>query len=340
MLKTKKIRWLYIGISILISVLISVQMSILFSVTVESDQRRFLEQLFDSSSTWTNMKWQQKFINNEVLQEVVNSRTKITSPLIAKKVVRLFAEFALTDEGKKMTTTNEVYDVIINHCAKQSVTFSQLKSAVDFFPRHEKYYTEHVRDLLISKKNLIVDAETADSVGKFLLSFSRVESRRSLLRTKEVQDVIVNYIAPHVTAISKFGGLICKVSRDQQSADFFINVESFSAILKCFHRSKTSNDARRIASSINNILAYNPSSNKLLNSLPVVEAFSFIIPLAKDAEAVQWISGSLLRILKNNEEAQNKFATPEFLKLLQGMEDHATTNNSNKQFQKVLELLM
>jgi hypothetical protein len=175
---------------------------------------------------------------------------------------------------------------------------SQLKSAVGSLPRHEKYYNSRVLDLLITKKDLIVDAETADSVVKFLFSFTQVESLGPLLRTKEVQDLIINHIAPHVTAIEEFGRLIWSIVRDEKSAKLFSNVESLSVILKCFHRSKNSADANEIASSIDNIIHHNPDSNIILNSLPVVEAFAFIIPLAHDAEAVQWISNSLLTILK------------------------------------------
>jgi hypothetical protein len=204
-----------------------------------------------------------------------------------------------------------------------ATTSSQLKSAVDSLPRYKQYSTEYVRDLLSSKNNLIVDAETADAVGKFLLSFSQNEYTFFVLRTKEVQDLIINHIAPHVTEINEFGILICDIVRDEESARLFSNVESFSAFLKCFHRSKTSWDAGSIASCSFDILLHNPSSSKLLNSLPVVEAFSFIIPLANDDVAVQWISNALLKILNNNEEAQQKFATPEFFQIFQGMEKHA-----------------
>jgi hypothetical protein len=221
-----------------------------------------------------------------------------------------------------------------------AVTSSQLKSAVDALPRHKKYYTLRVRDLLIAKKDLVVDAETADSVVNFLHSFSRHESLRPPLRTNEVQDLIITHIAPHVAVIHKFGCLICDIARDQPSADLFANVESFSAILKCFHRSKASNDADLIAGSISNILHYNPSSNELLNSLPAVEAFSFIIPLVNDYNAVYWISKALLQILDNNEEAQKKFATPEFFEIFKGMENHTTSDFSSKLFQTALKHLM
>ncbi len=170
--------------------------------------------------------------------------------------------------------------------------------------------------------------------------FFRVDSLRSFLRNDDLHDLIINHIALRVTAIEEFGGLIWNIVRDQQAVELFANVESFSAILKCFHRSKTSYDAFWIAFSISNIVVQNPPSYKLLNSLPVVEAFSFIIPLANDDGAVQWISDALLKILDNNEEAQQKFGTPEFLEIFQGMEKHATTYNADKQFKTVLELLL
>ena len=133
--------------------------------------------------------------------------------------------------------------------------------------------------------------------------------------------------------------ILVLVEFDRQSGDLFANVESFSAILKCFHRSKTSSDAFWIAASIYIILSNNYSSNKLLNSLPVVEAFSFIIALADDAEAVYWISNALIKILDNSEAAQKKFATPEFLEIFQGMKELAKTDESNELFNTVLELL-
>ena len=225
---------------------------------------------------------------------------------------------------------------------EKASTSSQLKSAVDSLPRDEKHFTTQVRDLLIAKKHLIVDVGTAVSVVKFLFSFSRDVDRRlllPLLRTNEVHDLIINNIAPYVTAIFEFGRLIFNIVQNKRASDLFCGFESLSAILKCFHRSTTSEDAKWIASSINNILLYNPSSNKLLNSLPVVEAFSFIIPLANDEDAVERISTVLQAILRNNEEAQQKFGTPELFNIFQGMENHSTVQ-SNTQFQTVRELLM
>jgi hypothetical protein len=158
------------------------------------------------------------------------------------------------------------------------------------------------------------DSNYVTNVGyhEEVASFLSVDSLRSFLRIDDIHDLIINHIAPHVTAIREFSSLISNIVRDEESAELFSNVESFSAILKCFHRSKTSIDAHSIVYSINDILEYHPSSNKLLNSLPVVEAFSFIIPLANDADAVRLISLALMKILDNNEEAQKKFATQEF----------------------------
>jgi hypothetical protein len=187
------------------------------------------------------------------------------------------------------------------------------------------------------------DDDDSSSAGyhKEVASFISAVSLRSFLRIKDLHDLIINHIAPRVTAIEEFGSLICNIVHDRQAAEFFSNVESLTAILKCFHRSKTSDDAKWIALSISYVLHHNPSSNKLFNSLPVVEAFSFIIPLAKDDDAVEWISSALERILdkNNNEEAKRKIGTAEFLKIFKGMKQHARTDESKEQFQMTLELL-
>jgi hypothetical protein len=227
----------------------------------------------------------------------------------------------------------------ISSSLKKASTSAELKSAVDSLPRDGKCYKKELRDLIISKKNLIVDAATADSVVNFLEWYNVFESSLGLLPTKEFQDLIINHIAPHVAAIREFGRFMCIIVHDQQSAELFANVESFSAILKCFHRSKTSADVMCIVISFNNILHYNPSSNKLLNSLPVVDAFSFIIPLTSDDRVVRYISDALLRILDNNEEARKKFRTAEFFKILQGMEKYATTDDSKTSFRNALGLI-
>jgi hypothetical protein len=186
------------------------------------------------------------------------------------------------------------------------------------------------------------DSSSAADAGyrQEVASILRADSLCSFLRIGDLHDLIINHIAPRVTAIEEFGYLISSIVQNQQSAELFSNVESFSAILKCFYRSKTSSDLYWIVCCINSILYYNPSSNKLLNSLPVVEAFSSIIPLANDDDAVFRISVALHQILIDNEEAQQKFSTPEFLKIFQGMKQHATTYYSNEPFQMVLELLM
>jgi hypothetical protein len=286
-----------------------------------------LEKILDN-----NEEAQEKFATREFLTILRGMEQHATTSL------SLLSFRPVLDLVRLMTVVTEDDRSAISFLRNAS-TSSQLKSAVDCLPHHEKHFTAQVRDLLIAKKDLIVDAESANSVVKFLFSFSHAESLLPLLRTKEVHDLIIIHIAPHVTAIEGVGELICAIVRDQESVAFFSNVESFSAILKCFHRSKTSDDARWIASAMNNILTHNSSSNKILNSLPVVEAFSFIIPLANDDCAVRWISNALKNILDNNEEAQKKFATPEFLKIFQGMEKHVTTDDAKTQLQKVLNFL-
>jgi hypothetical protein len=257
------------------------------------------------------------------------------------EIFQCMEQHATTDASKKsFTAVVDVLKSFLQQPVADATTSSQLKSAVDSLPQSEEFFTSEVRDLLLSKKDLITDAEAADSVIKFLLPFSGSESVRPLLRTSEVHDLLINHIAPHVTAVLEFGRTVCRFALNDEAASKLIStVESFAAILKSFHRSKSAGDVRWIASSINNILNNNPSANKILNSLPVVEAFSFIIPLADDADAVEWISRALDKILYNNEEALKKFATPEFFKIFQEMKKCATNRKAKDEMESVIRVL-
>ena len=110
-----------------------------------------------------------------------------------------------------------------------------------------------------------------------------------------------------------------------------------SAILDCFHRATTELSARWIASSINNICCYNPGANKILNDLPVVEAYSAIIPCATTDDSAEWISNSIVKLLKDNELALKLFGTPIFFEKFRTMEKYATSDDAKSSFNKVLD---
>jgi hypothetical protein len=202
----------------------------------------------------------------------------------AKPLLQQTPSTSLAEKEKEMQQQNE---------KKKLELFQQFRKVAYFVFQH---VSAENKDLIVRMKNLLVvlfdlahrkknkdngdnnsnddDSSSATNAGchQQVASFLRADSLNSFLRIDDLHDLIINHIAPRVTAIEEFGGLIWNIVRDQQAVELFANVESFAAILKCFHRSKTSRDALWIAASINNILKYNPSSNKLINSLPVVEA--------------------------------------------------------------------
>jgi hypothetical protein len=109
-------------------------------------------------------------------------------------------------------------------------------------------------------------------------SFFSAHSLRSFFRIEDLHDLIINHIAPQVTAIEEFGSLIFNITLyNKPAAEHFSNGESFSAILKCFHRSKTSNDVRWIATSsttfFTTILLPTNSSTHFPSSRPSPSSF-------------------------------------------------------------------
>jgi hypothetical protein len=83
---------------------------------------KFINRIFNSSTSANELVWSDSFRTQELLEEIINNKLKITSPLIAAKVGWFFWKFASTDEARKTATTNEVYDAIINHSAKHTTT--------------------------------------------------------------------------------------------------------------------------------------------------------------------------------------------------------------------------
>ena len=106
-----------------------------------------------------------------------------------------------------------------------------------------------------------------------------------------MRDLIIDVLAPKITEgdpIENLGRTICHISDgNKHAAELFSNRKSFSAILDCFHRATTAGSAHWIVSSIYNICVFNPGANKILNDLPVVEAYSAIIPYLTHAHSVQ-----------------------------------------------------
>src|SRR3989338_7852726 len=93
-------------------------------------------------------------------------------------------------------------------------TSAELKAAIDAFPQALVYYTSEIRDLILLKKNLIVDAPSADAVVSFLKSFSRVYATRNLLLTAEIRGLIIDVLAPKISAddpVEILGVTVCNI---------------------------------------------------------------------------------------------------------------------------------
>src|SRR3989338_10463068 len=127
---------------------------------------------------------------------------------------------------------------------------AELKAAVDAIPREEKHYTAEIRDVVLQKQNLIVDAPSADAVVSFLREFS-VDSARDLLLTAEFRDLIIEVLAPKISegdSVENLGKTICYiVDQNKPAAELYSNRRSFATILDCFHRATTAVSAQWIA---------------------------------------------------------------------------------------------
>ena len=166
----------------------------------------------------------------------------------------------------------------------KAVSSAQLKAAVDAISLESEYYTAEIRDLILQKQNLIHDAPSADAVVSFLKEFSDEYSKRDLLRTAEIRDLVIDVLAPKISEdepVENFGRLICRIVFESEPASKrYSNRKSFTAILDCFHRATSAGSGSWISGAIYDICGCNPGANKILNDLPFVESYSAIIPHA------------------------------------------------------------
>ena len=187
------------------------------------------------------------------------------------------------------------------------------------------------------------EGENGNAIVSFLREFSRDKSTRDLLRTVEIRDLIIDVLAPKISRgdpVENLGNTICYITRrNKPAAELYSNRKSFSAILDCFHRAKTGSSAEKMSRSMYNICFYNPGANNILNDLPVVEAYSAMIPYATTNASVRWISVSVNEALIANEPAQKRFGTPTFLGTFLLMGKYATWGWSKSLFKKTIDTL-
>ena len=225
---------------------------------------------------------------------------------------------------------------------KNAENSAQLKAAAEIITCDRKYFTTEILNAILQKQNLIVDVPSANAVVSFLREFSR-SANFKLLRTAEIRDLIIDVLASKISSghpVEMLGLTICgMVFMNPRAAELYSSRKSFSTILDCFHRATTAESVREIAMSINDICYYNSGVNKILNDLPVVEAYSAIIPRATTDASVWAISHSIQTLLKNNEPIRNDFGTVAFLERFRSIEKYANAPYADSSFKHVRELL-
>ncbi len=137
---------------------------------MNSEKQAFVNKIFDPSNFVNS--FHSSFRTPEVLQEIINNKSKITSPSIATKVAWFLSEFTspLYEKEQKMATTNEVYDVIINHCAKYATTAGSVVWLVHRNWKHHSHQRRRKASLLHATINFLFrrrSSEVRHDAGKY-----------------------------------------------------------------------------------------------------------------------------------------------------------------------------
>lgn len=224
-------------------------------------------------------------------------------------------------------------------CLRRSQTPAQLKDAVAELPHTESYFTKEIRDILLQRQGLMTDAATMDAVIAFLHAFgSNSSAKWEPLQTKEIGEMVVNILNSSVkhAKLEMLSESLWSITFKCQSAcGLFSSNEALKGILGCCIAAKTSETARWFVGVLHNILFFNPAANKLLNTLPVVEAMSAILDQTSSEEGAKWVSHTLQKIINNNDESKRLFGTVAFLEKVENLTKRAKSISSNTAFTAV-----
>ncbi len=266
-------------------------------------QSAFLHSVFDPSTFVNNLQWDPSFNNSkEILQEIINNKNNITSPLTAAKVGWFFGHFASTDEGRKMATTNEVYDVIINHCAKQST--SNLSS----------------QNLGLAIGNI---CKNNNPDGQRLFSTSAAAS---------VLIEALRHYAKFDESVANVGfaiSVVCANNREGQR--LFSRPETVSAVVSALRSHRTNpNVLFRLCSAITNICCNNNDGQLVFSTEDVAEVLIAPLQLQKNLYGfIEHVAEAIQRVCANNPAGQRLFSTRETVAAFtNALQKHAFLENS------------
>jgi tetratricopeptide (TPR) repeat protein len=250
---------------------------------MNSLQQTYVKNVLDSSTPVDDRDWNDSLRTQDALQQIINNKSKITSPLIAAKVGWFFASFAETDEGRKMATTNEVYDVIISHCAKHATT------------------TESVQYV----GNAIATICYNNSDGQRL--FSTPETAFGLNNALEK-------FATTSESVEKVGLTIATICDDNPvGRRLFSSPETVSAFNNALQKYATSSDSvQSVGYAIAHISANNSDGQRLFSTPETAFGLNNALEkYAKTAESVEHVAIAIANITANNPDGQRLFTTPE-----------------------------
>jgi hypothetical protein len=237
------------------------------------------KQVFDSSTSVADLKWDASLRTSELLQEIINNKNKITSPLIAAKVGWCFAAFAMTDEGRKMTTTNAVYDVIINHCAKRATTAESV--------RHVGHAIGNITGNNPDGKRLFSTPETAFALNNALQKY-----------------------ATTVGSVQRVGGAILHICLNNSHGQrLFSTPETVAAFNNALQKYATSDESvENLSKVVHNMCFNNPAGLKLFATNDFISALKNVEKYATTASSKTHLNNCLKLLqdyLKQNPQQKN-----------------------------------
>src|SRR3989338_7063583 len=141
---------------------------------------------------------------DKILKDNEPAKKMFGTPTFLEKF-KMMEKYARSDDAKySFRNVIDLLQPIVDYqrffqSLRDASSSIELKAAIDVLPSLQVCFTAEIPNAIIQKRILIADAPTADTVVSFLKKFSDEYGKRHLLCTAEIQDLIIDVLAPKIS---------------------------------------------------------------------------------------------------------------------------------------------
>lgn len=298
----------------------------------------YLARIFDNSTTATTVQqeWRDGFCTEQFVQHIMSNKSKISSSLIANKVLFALMKCGLSQTGRSYlaSSLSELYDVVVKRCC---VSFGNSNWAYECagdlianlaataLSRRQAFATSECASMLTSNLSKATIDSAVNKTATAIAWLLRVDEAKNYFITSEFVSVVAASLKTYAKSVDSASNLVAclgNLCKDSPEGKVLVaaNFAAITAIQGAFktHCASSNNEATSstLFVSLKNILVDNKSAIKSFAThdfIDVIKAYpEFESSKANRALCLQLLESSL----RATEEAtlSKNFMQPSFNK--------------------------